>query len=340
MSKILFTNKCNIPEWMPEYKRKFREDADEFFKKALMQVPFLKDCNLEITYFLHGVGSIVAKIVSSSGETYVMKTTESFNHTSNEIYTYKAAIDAGIKVPKLFFDGVQDELPFLIIEYFKEGTLYDKLNTNEITLEKVAEIRSNFFIDLKKIEGKGYEWSVQYENGVLEGNYKDIDEFANDWFGRKEFIDIANTHFPSIAWEEKLHFHVTNMKNHNAGKACRLGTFDFQTGHIFTSNPPTLFDASLKLEPEFFDLAQLIIPFPDGDTDNIFLNKVVYAKYQTTFGQINFDQLKTAVWLQTFRKATNLLKRSDERRLKMGLYALEFISNEDVLRGYIESYLR
>lgn len=339
MKTTTFTNKCIVPEWMPEYKKKFREEADQYFTNALEQVPFLKDSSVEVTYFLQGVGSIVAKIVSDSANAYVMKTTESFNHTSNEICTYKATADMGIKVPKLFFDGVQDELPFFLMEYFDTGTLADKLKNNEITIEEIAQIKNKFFCDVKKIEGKGYAWSISYINAVLQGNFKDINEYVDKWFGDRDFIEIAHKHMPNISWEKEFKYHADKIKEEN-DTTCKLGIFDFQNDHVFVSNPPTMFDMCLKLEPEYFDLAQLIIPFPESANETtIYLIKSTFKEYKKNFGEIDIEKLTTAVWLNSYRKATNQLKHSDERRMKNGLHILGIISDKKVLREYIKSFV-
>lgn len=338
MKKITFKNKIHVPEWMPEYKKKFREDADLYFTNALGQVPFLRDCEIEVTYFTQGVGSLVAKIVSNSGNAYVMKTTESFNHTSNEMCTYKATADIGIKVPKLFFEGVQNDLPFFLMEYFDTGTLSDKLEKGEITIEEVSQIKNDFFCNVKKIEGRGYAWSISYDDGVLQGNFKDINEYIEKWFGYEDLIEIAQTHVSHVSWKEEFDYHTNKVKEENDG-ICRLGIFDFQTGHVFASNPPTMFDMCLKLEPEYFDLAQLIVPFPDKDENNVTLNKSLFSKYQEKFGKINFDKLFTAVWLQSYRKATNQLRQSDERRTKNGLHILGVISDKELLKKHIKKYL-
>lgn len=339
MKKITFKNKCPVPEWMPEYKKKFREDADLYFTNALEQVPFLADSSIEIIYFLQGVGSIVAKVVSDSGYAYVMKTTESFNHTSNEICTYKASHDARIKVPRLFFDGVQDGLPFFLMEYFDTGTLSDRLEKGEMTLDEVAQIKNKFFCDVKKIEGKGCCWSVSYENGMLKGNFKDINEYIDKWFGDTDFIEIAYRHMPQISWEKDFQYYSTKLKKEN-NSMCKLGIFDFQNGHVFAGNPPAMFDMSLRLEPDYFDLAQLIIPFPESTNEtSIYLIRSTFAEYKKNFGEINIEKLTTAVWLNSYRKATNQLKHSDERRMKNGLHILSVISDTNTLRGHVEGYL-
>lgn len=339
MKKITFTNKCVVPEWMPEYKKKFREDADLYFTNALEQIPFLKDSFVEVTYFLQGVGSIVAKIVSDSRDIYVMKTTESFNHTSNEICTYKATCDAGIKVPKLFFDGIQDGLPFFLMEYFDTGTLADKLKNNEITIEEVAQIKNKFFCDVKKIEGRGYGWSVSYEDDVLQGNFKDINEYVDKWFGDRDFIEIAHRHMSEISWEKDFQYYSTKLKEEN-NVMCKLGIFDFQNDHVFASTPPTMFDMCLKLEPEYFDLAQLIIPFPESVNEtSTYLIKSTFVEYKNNFGEIDVEKLTVAVWLNSYRKATNQLKHSDERRMKNGLHILNVISDKNKLTEHIKKYL-
>ena len=339
MIKIIFTNKCNVPSWMPEDKKKFRENANEYFRNALEQVPFFEGYNLEVTYFLQGVGSIVAKIVTNTNDIYVMKTTESINHTNAEICTYKAATDNNVKVPKLFYNGIQDSLPFFLIEYFKEETFSEKLDHKKTTIYEVADIKANFFCNLKRIEGKGYCWPIKYENNVLQGNFETIDEFMGIWFCKKDFIDTANKYFPEIPWEKNLYYYVNKVKEQNTNNVCKLGTFDFSNGHIFASNPPTLFDPCLKLEPEYFDLAQLIIPFIDTKERDTVLNKAIFSKYTTELGSIDFDKLLTAVWLQSYRKATNLLLHTDEKRTANGLNILKVISNTDSLTKHIETYL-
>ncbi len=339
MNKITFTNSCSVPSWMPDYKKKFRENANDYFRGALEQVPFLKNTDLEVTYFLQGVGSIVAKIVTSTGDTYVMKTTESVNHTNAEICTYKAALDNAIKVPKLFFDGIQDGLPFLLIEYFEEKTLYEKLEAFEFTLEEIAEIRANFFISLKKIKGKGYNWPVTYVDGVLHGNFETLQTFMDEWFCKEDFIEIANKHFPLIQWKENLYHHVENVLEQNISTFSTLGTFDIQAGHIFASTPPTLFDPCLKLEPEYFDLAQLIIPLSNMEDRDVYMNKVIFSKYLKEIGTIDFNRLSSALWLQTYRKATNQLKHTDDVRTRNGLHALATISNAESLKNHVEYYL-
>lgn len=141
-----------------------------------------------------------------------MKTTESFNHTSNEICTYKAAQDTGIKVPKIFFDGMQNELPFFLMEYFDTGTFADKLEKGEMTFEEVSKIKNDFFCDVKKIKGKGYCWSVSYEEGCLQGNFKDINEYVDKWFGDEDFIKIAQTYIPQILWKEEYKYYADKVK--------------------------------------------------------------------------------------------------------------------------------
>jgi len=337
MTKITFTNKCAVPPWMPDEKKKFRKNANEYFKNALVQVPFLKDMELEVTYFLEGVGSIVAKVVSGDA-IYVMKTTETVNHTNGEICSYKALTDKGIKVPKLFFDGIQDGFPFLLMEYVASGTLADKVKRNEMKLKDAGEILASFFNDMKRVEGQGYGWPVKYENGILKGNFQDINEFVDTWYCKSEFVEIANTHMPVLSWSEEFKKHCTKVKEQNADSLSKLGSFDLHIGHIFATTPPTMFDPCSRLEPEYFNLGQMMIPFPHHNKDDFAQGKIIVSKYIERFGPIDFDKLLTAVWLQTYRKATNQLMHADERRTKNGMHGLEIISNKGALREHIEKY--
>ncbi len=339
MNKITFKNKCSVPAWMPEEKKVFRENSDEYFKKALAQVPMFEGQDLELEYFLNGVGSIVAKIVTSSGEIFVMKTTEIVNRTNAEVGSYKAMIEQGIKVPKLFYDGDVDGHPFFIMEYFGQGTLGDKLESGEISFEEVGDIKAKFFVDLKKIPGKGFNWPTKYENGVLVGNISNIDDFMSEWFGKPELVGVAETHLPGFPWEENLKRHTNRIKENQQGGSTKLGTFDFQNGHLFASDPATLFDPATRLEPEYLDLGHLLIPDSTINEDYFKIKKIILSKYQETFGVINVERLSSAIWLQAYRLATNFLLRTDERRTRVGLYLLNMIKDENVLREYVDKCL-
>jgi len=96
MGKITFKNKCSVPEWLPDYKKEFRENADEFFSKIINSNPIFQDKEVELEYFQQGVGSIVAKISLDNGEVYVIKTTERLNTTIAEIKSYEAMRDEDI----------------------------------------------------------------------------------------------------------------------------------------------------------------------------------------------------------------------------------------------------
>lgn len=339
MTKITFTNKCAVPSWMPDNKKTFRKNANEYFKNALEQVPFLKDKELTVTYFLEGVGSIVAKIVSNVGDVYVMKTTETVNTANGEICTYKALTDKGIKVPKIFFDGIQDGFPFFIMEYIENVTLADMVKKNEMKLKDAGEILANFFNDIRIVEGQGYGWPVRYEDAILKGNFENINEFVDTWYCKSELVEIANTHMPVLSWSEELKHHCNKVKDQNINNLSRLGSFDLHIGHIFSTTPPTMFDPCARLEPEYFNLGQIMIPFPHHNKEDFAQGRIIVSKYIECFGPIDFDKLLTAVWLQTYRKATNQLMHADERRTKNGIHALGIISDKGALRQHIEKYL-
>jgi hypothetical protein len=72
-----------------------------------------------------------------------------------------------------------------------------------------------------------------------------------------------------------------NKVKEENNNTCKLGIFDFQTGHVFVSNPPTMFDMCLKLEPEYFDLAQTIIPFPDKNEEGIIIRKILFFLFKS-----------------------------------------------------------
>src|SRR5690606_28657571 len=117
-----------------------------------------------------------------------------------------------------------------------------------------------------------------------------------------------------------------------------LGSFDFQTAHFFASDPPTFFDANPRLEPEYFDLGYLLMPSVHSNPDDVEIGKMIIKKIKNASGEIDREKLLRAVWLQTFRKATNLLLRPNKERIKNGGYMLKILADEGSLKKYLEQY--
>lgn len=339
MEKITFFNTCSVPEWMPEHKKEFRRNANSYFEKIMSSVSLFEGKEVTISYFQEGVGSVVAKITLSSGEIYVIKTTETTNRTVAEIKAYEAMSKHNVKVPKVYAEGVIDEYPFLVMEYFGEGTLQDALNEKKKTVDEVGKIKSEAFVNLQSIPGKGYGWPIENEGEFLIGNFSDIGSFIEEWFCKKEMIEVAKKYEPSVSWNRELKTNSDIIRKENPGDKSHLGSFDFQTAHFFATEPPTLFDPNPRLEPEYFDLAYLLVPSVDSTDNNFKLNKLIVSKFETSVGSIDKEKLLRALWLQTFRKATNLLLRSNEKRTRRGLYMLKILSNKDGLEEYMNRYL-
>jgi len=338
VEKITFKNKCFVPDWMPDYKKVFRENANSFFEKIITSTPIFQGKEVELSYFQQGVGSIVSKVTLSSGEAYVIKTTERLNTTLAEIKSYEAMSDFGVKVPRVYKQGVIDGHPFFVMEYFDEGTLQDKLDKGEITIKEIAEIKSKVFVNLNKIPGKGYGWTVGYEDGVLRGNFSDIESFMDEWFGGEDVVDIASKHYPSISWAEELQKRKDVIIKKTKSDETRLGSFDFQTAHFFATEPTTFFDSNPRLEPKYFDLAFALTPGADLSDNEFKLRKILVSKYESEIGSIDREEMLRALWLQTFRKATNLLLRPDEKRTKLGLYMLGVLAERVELEEYLKQY--
>ncbi|MBP6911855.1 MAG: fructosamine kinase family protein [Candidatus Pacebacteria bacterium] len=338
--KLTFSNTCPVPDWMPEQKKEFRKNADVYFKKLLRSTPLFENEDLVVSYFQQGVGSIVAKIELSSGDVYVVKMTETPTRTIAEIKAYEAMSDNDIRVPKVYFEGTVDEHPFLVMEYFDQGTLKDAFEEEKLTLKEVGEVKSEVFVALQKIQGKGYGWPTDYDGEFIVGNFADIDSFMDKWFCNPDTVEIANKYEPSISWGDELRKHSEIIKKQYPEDESNLGSFDFQTAHFFASDPPTFFDANPRLEPEYFDLGYLLMPSVSPNPDDIEMSKMILEKIENTSGQIDREKLLRAVWLQTFRKATNLLLRPNEERIKNGGHMLKMLTDEGLLEKYLEQYFQ
>lgn len=336
--EIVFSNSCLVPDWMPEHKKEFRKNANGYFEKLIRICPIFLDKDVVVTYFQQGVGSIVAKIDLIDGQVYAAKTTETPNHTNAEINAYKAMNKNAIKVPNVYFDGVIDTYPFFVMEYFDQGSLKELLEEKKVTASEVGEIKAGVFVAMQKIQGKGYGWTTDYDGEFLYGNFKDIDSFMDKWFGDDQTVEIAKKYEPSIPWGVELKKHLEIIKGQYPESRSNLGSFDFQTAHFFASNPPTFFDANPRLEPEYFDLANILMPYENTKKRDILMSKMIIEKIENISGPIEREKLYRAVWLQTFRKATNLLLRPNEERMKNGSYMLKMLAEERGLVKYLEQY--
>jgi len=338
LQKITFSNICSVPDWMPEDKKEFRKNTNILFEKIISCVSLFKDKEVAISYFQEGVGSVVAKVTLPDSKAYVIKTTETPNRTVAEIKAYKAMSENGIKVPEVYTEGIVDEHPFLVMEYFDQGTLKDKLKEGEISVKEIGGIKSEVFVNLQQIPGRGYGWPVGYDGNVLTGNFSDIDSFMDGWFCEEEMLEMAKKHEPTVAWDEELKRRSDVVRKENPDNVSHLGSFDFQTGHFFATEPPTFFDGNPRLEPKYFDLAYLLTPSVDATDDDFEINKIIVKKFETGIGLIDKGKLFNALWLQTFRKATNLLLRPNEKRTRRGLHMLKVLSDSDVLEKHLEKY--
>lgn len=338
MKRVIFTNKCKVPNWVPDDEKIFRENADVYFTKALSQVGLFDDCEIEVTYFSAGVGSIVAKLVSIKG-VYVIKTTSSINRTVSEINGFKIMSKNRIKVPEIYHEGVCDEYPFFIMEYFDTGTLQDRLDNGGMDISEVGNIKAEVFNNLHNISGDGYGWLIGYEDGVASGEFSTFQAFIKSWFCKEKLIDVAMKAFPEIDWKNRITTcYDFLISKEEYSRAC-FGSFDLQSAHFFATDPPTLFDPDVRLESMYLNLAFLLLPALDISSDENESRKRITFEFQQRHKDIDFEYLKEAIWLQTFRKATSLLLNTDESRTRRGLYMLQIISNEEKFDKYIEQYL-
>lgn len=337
MQQIIFSNSCPIPNWIPENKQGFRKNINNYIEKIIQSVDHFKDEKVHVTYFQRGVGSIVAKVKVSS-KFYVIKTTESSNRTTSEIKAYEAMRRNNIKVPEIYIEGIIDGYPFFIMEYFPEENLSEKLESKELTLKEVANIKGETFVSLKKIHSKGYGWPIKYDGKFIIGNLPNLDDLINEWFFTERAIEIAKKYEPTTNWNNEIIRYTEIVKNQFTEYPSHLGSFDFQTAHFFASTPPTFFDPDARIEPENFDLAFLLMPSVNLNEDDVKINKIIVKKIENNFGTIDQNKFSTALWLQTFRKATSLLLKPTEERITRGKYMLKMLTNRKGLDDYLQQY--
>ena len=337
MKSLTFNNSCHIPDFLPDHKKTFRENSDLFFQEALVVIPLLKEKDLTLTYFQAGVGSIVAKIETDSQEKYVIKTSETSNQILNEIHTYKIMKRSGMKVPNVYFAKIDNLYPFYLMEYFEEETLLDQLHNRTKSPKEVGVIKSESLCKTNTIQGKGYGWSMGLENGFPFGNFENLETFFEEWLKKREYLEILSERYPKVDWEEEIDYHIniTRRSNHNT-KSC-LGIFDLQEAHFFMTEPPTLFDGNIRLEPEYFDMAMILLPSKLGEQESEVLESLI-TQYREKNAHINIQALTSAIWLQAYRKSANLLKNPNEVRTSRAEYVLNIISDKEKLNMYIKNW--
>ncbi len=220
--------------------------TDEFFKGQEVTVEFSEQ----------GVSSLVS-FIETRGEKFVLKIPlNDIGSAGSEALFLKTWESAGISTPHIFKEGMFDTNPYLLMQYIDEPTVQEKYKEND-------EGRENLFFEAGKIlramhrpEAVGFG---RVANG--KGEYNTFPEWLNsaDMEKRERYIEdhqlLSGEHGSiSQAKDTLLHFVGENTKSSYLH-------FDYSTGHLFATEPLTVFDPDPLFNHRYIDLGRTFVNY-------------------------------------------------------------------------------
>lgn len=340
MKNITFLNTCLIQDWASDKDKEFRLNANDYINQVINQSLFLSKFNdISIEFYQEGVSSIVAKLILSDKEKYVLKTSSRNKILKSEIISLKKWKETGVVVPDIYEESECNNQSYYIMDHFDGLTLKDKIDDNSIDLKEVGQIMGITLAKMQKVSGIGYGLSFVEKDNQLLGPILLLKDYLESEFVNSNKFDFIYKGFPETEWRSLANHHVDNILKENNTNFSILGNMDFSPRHFFATKNPTMFDPFPELIPEYFDVAFYLIP-ERGTSNGISyaIRKSTLSSYLSIKGKINNNLLCSALWLLTYRKCANLLNQPDDTRSKRANHMLSIISNEKSMNEYLSLY--
>ncbi len=340
MKNITFLNTCSTQDWASGKDKEFRSKANEFLTKVITDSPlFTGNQSVSVEYYQEGISSIVAKVMLPDDQKFVFKTNSRSWLLQSEIIGLQTWVDIGIKTPKVHETGEYNNYPYYIMDCFENTTLANSLDKELISPTEIGAIIGEFFFVMQKVTGQGFGRKFSKENGKLVGRQTSLSEYIDQEFKDKELLGTLQKNAPNTLWQELLNTHIHNIEEQYDASISILGNFDMSPRHIFTTEPPTLFDPLPELAPKYFDIAMYLMPVNGTyKGSHLIRRKATIDSYIQLEGSIPKEIVTSAIWLLTYRKCANLLQKTNENRTARALHMISVIGNTESFDAYIKLY--
>lgn len=254
MTQITLLNQPKLSEH--EVDKKFNERRTQLvpiIQKYISDHVLFKNLDVSVYFIEKGVSSLVTKIETTE-KTYILKVPLSLTFANGEGMFLKVWQQGGIKVPRIYEEGLFGDLNYILMEYIDTPTLGDKYGREELIEKKIYTTlgRTLRMMHTPKTEGYG---------SVVHGKaeYARFSDWLNgpDMKKRVNYIHehaiISHEHGSLSSAFELLSAYV---ESENGSSYCHD---DFGTSNIFATDPITVFDPNPRFNNGYLDLGRSIV---------------------------------------------------------------------------------
>lgn len=219
--------------------------TDEIFKGNEVTLEFSEQ----------GISSLVCFIEAGS-EKFVLKIP--LNATvpaGSEALFLKTWEAAGISTPHIFKEGMFGTASYLLMQYIDAPTVAESLKNNENKDEVYFEAGKIFRV-MHKPEATGFGRVVDGK-----GEYNSFEEWVNsaDMEKREKYLKEHNL----LSDEYGLLSQAKDILIKFVGEQTKSSYlhFDYSTGHLFATMPPTVFDPEPMFNHRYIDLGRTLVNY-------------------------------------------------------------------------------
>lgn len=278
----------------------FRSNSNTLIREALQQQRFFQKKPCAVSFFQENNASVVA-LIESGEQKIIFKTCFKKERAKVEATTFKEWTKLGIKTPKILGQGSADGYSYFFMEYIQESDAKSYIAQHPEKKESVHQSMGEALANMHCLNIKGFG-KLSLEGGILKGTYV---TFAESLMSRNN---------PEA--EKALSYFSTDMKS-------TIGHFDFDTRHIFMTDPLTFFDPDPAGAPAMYDLAFFLIPDQGKDEEKFEMRQHVLQGYKKGEGLINTQTLTAGLVVAVHEKAYRLRQRKSESREARAVYMIE-----------------
>ncbi len=212
---------------------------------------------VSVTFSKEGISSLVA-FVEADGKKYVLKIPLGTTVPEGSEALFLKTWEAGnVTVPHVFKEGRLGKHPFILMQFIDAPTVSEKYGNDPEKMERVDFEAGKILRNMHKPEAKGFGLVVEGK-----GEYDSFDQWLNspDMKKREDYIQeyglLNDEEHGSYAKAKEVL--IGYIGDSNKSSYCH---FDYSTGHLFATEPPTVFDPNPFFNHGYIDLGKTLVNY-------------------------------------------------------------------------------
>ncbi len=212
---------------------------------------------VSVTFSKEGISSLVA-FVEVQEEKYVLKIPLGTTVPEGSEALFLKTWEAGnVRVPHVFKEGRIAERPFVLMQFIDAPLVGEKYGNDPAKMEQVYFEAGTILRNMHKPEATGFGLVVEGR-----GEYESFDQWLNsaDMKKREEYIQehgvLHDEEHGSYATAKKVL--IDYIGDSDTSSYCH---FDYSTGHLFATEPPTVFDPNPFFNHGYIDLGKTLVNY-------------------------------------------------------------------------------